>query len=152
MANMISSTPINKSKPSKRARIGSNTCPKCDITIEHQQNLACCVCELSFCIQCTKISPKLAEALKEDESNNFKWTCNVCKQNFPCMSSLSTRLKTIEENTQTRLTLMEEKMTEINLDIGKKVKKEFTLIKPTLIEEIKMEIKASLHIEARESS
>ena len=110
MATPFCSTPLVKNKNAKRARVGSNTCPKCETSItDNQSHIACSVCELSYCIDCTNISPRLAEALKEDTSHNFKWTCNGCKQNFPCMTSLSQQLKSIEETTNIRITNVEAK-------------------------------------------
>ena len=73
MASLLSSTPIVRSKTSKRARVGSNSCPRCETAItDDQQYLPCCVCELNFCIKCTGISKHLAEALEEDKTINFK--------------------------------------------------------------------------------
>ena len=38
----------------QRQRVGSNTCPKCDVTLKQEQEcISCCVCELNFCIECT---------------------------------------------------------------------------------------------------
>ena len=54
-AHLASLTPIVKSKTAnKRQRVGSNTCPKCDVTLKQEQEcISCCVCELNFCIECT---------------------------------------------------------------------------------------------------
>jgi hypothetical protein len=50
------------------------------------------------------------QALKEDTSQNFKWTCNGCKQNVPCMTNLSLQLKSIEEKTHNKISILEQKM------------------------------------------
>ena len=95
----MSSTPVDRNKTAKRARVGSNTCPKCELVITtDSQYLTCCVCELNVCNCFTNISPFLAKALKEDTTQHFKWTCNVCKQNFPSMTGLSSQLRSIKEN------------------------------------------------------
>ena len=144
MASPFCSTPMARNKSAKRARVGSNTCPKCENTItEKESHLACSVCELNYCISCTNISSGLAEALKEDTSQNFKWTCNGCKQNFPCMTSLSQRLKSIEETTNFRLNNVEDKVTELGEQMDYKIKTNIN-IRPNLIEDIKKEIKNSL--------
>ena len=91
----LTSTPINRHK---RQRMGSNACLKCEkIIYEDVEHLSCCIYELKFCSECTNISLALRQALKEDTSQNFRWTCNGCKQNFPCMTGLSLQLKSIEE-------------------------------------------------------
>ena len=147
---MMSSTPIVRNKTAKRARVGSNTCPKCDIIITtDSQCLTCCVCELNFCNGCTNISPILAKALKEDTTQNFKWTCNVCKQNFPSMTGLSSQLRSIEEKTDYRLNILEQKVTDLDTGLNKRVYEQISNVKPSLIEEIKTEIKASLQDEVR---
>ena len=106
-------TPINRHK---RQRMGSNACLKCEkIIYEDVEHLSCCIYELKFCSECTNISLALRQALKEDTSQNFKWTCNGCKQNFPCMTGLSLQLKSIEEKTHNRISILEQKM-----DMGKK--------------------------------
>ena len=67
MATPFCSTPIIRNKTAKRARVGSNTCPKCEILItDKPSHIACSVCELSYCMYCTNVSHRLAEALKED--------------------------------------------------------------------------------------
>ena len=145
MASLLSSRPIVRSKTSKRARVGSNLCPRCETPItDDQQYLPCCVRELSFCIKCNGISKHLAEAIQEDTTNNFKWTCNVCKQNFPCMSSLSVQLKTTEETTHNRLSLMEKKMQNMDENINSKIHTLFQDLRPGMLQDIKDEIKESL--------
>ena len=86
--------------------MGSNICPKCDTTLdENQDSMACCVCELDFCIECANISKILIAALAEDTTDNFKWTCNGCKQNFPCMTGVSQQLKTMEQTTHDQMAI-----------------------------------------------
>lgn len=147
-AHLASSTPMVQNK--KRSRVGSNTCPKCDSTINNEENcMQCCVCELNFCMNCTNISPALALALKEDTTQNFKWTCNVCKQNFPCMTGLAQQLTTIEEKTDKRLNKLEKQFENIDTNIDTKVKTEVKLMQSDIISQMKEEIKASLQDDVR---
>lgn len=147
---IVTSTPIVKPKNSKRARMDSSTCPKCEATLgKGSDSISCCVCELHFCTKCTNISPLLLEALNEDKSNNFKWTCNGCKQNFPCMTNLSQQLKAIDEKTHNRISNIERKMDNLQEGIGIKVKDEVAQLKSGLVDEIKSEIKMSLQDEVR---
>ena len=96
-AKLLSSTPIPR-RDSKRQRVGSNSCPKCDnIVEEDRKGLICSICELNYCIDCTSISKTLLVALREDMSDNFKWTCNGCKQNIPNLTSMTAQLKSIED-------------------------------------------------------
>ena len=89
--NLFCSTP-NDRQNQKRARVGSNTCPKCESTLKDTSEYqTCSVCELDFCIKCTGISTALMSALQEDTTNNFMWTYNCCKQNFPSMTSMKTQ-------------------------------------------------------------
>ena len=150
-AHLVNLTPIVKYKTAnKRQRVGSNTCPKCDVTLNQEQEcISCCVCELNFCIECTNILPALLSALKEDTTQNLKWTCNGCKQNFPCMTGLSPQLKTREEKTHSIISKIERKMEDINTDIGFRVKNEVASLKTGLVDEVKTEIKSSLQDEVK---
>ena len=140
------STPNTKKHP----RIGSNTCPKCETTIkENTDHLSCSVCELMYCIQCTNISKILVEALKEDTTNNFKWTCNGCKQNFPCMATLTNQLKSIEEKTDTRIRQIENKIQNITKSIEQKVNSGIQDVTPTLVDKIKKDIRVTLQDDVR---
>jgi len=42
----------------------------------------------------------MALALSEDTLQNFMWTCNYCKQNFPSLTGISAQLKSIEVTKQ----------------------------------------------------
>lgn len=143
------STPMAKSA-NKRARVGSNYCPKCEKALTDESNcMACSVCELNFCVTCTGISPILLTALIEDTSHNFKWTCNGCKQNFPCMTGLSQQLKSIETKTQSQISSLELKVEKIQVDMGQKVKTEVNQIRGELADSIKKDIKESLQDDIR---
>jgi hypothetical protein len=48
-------------------------------------------------------------------------SCNGCKQNVPCMTSLSLQLKSIEEKTHNKISILEQKMDDIHVDMGEKV-------------------------------
>jgi hypothetical protein len=78
------------------------------------------------------ISPALLSTLKEDTTQNIKWTCNDCKQNFSCMTGLSQQLKT-----NSRISKMERNMEDINTDIGFRVKNEVASLKTGLVDEVK---------------
>ena len=112
-AKLLSSTPIPR-RDSKRQRVGSNSCPKCDnIVEEDRKGLTCSICELNYCIDCTSISKTLLVALKEDMTDNFKWTCNGCKQNFPSLTNMTAQLKFIEDTKINRLSIIEDKVNEM---------------------------------------
>ncbi|KAK3094371.1 hypothetical protein FSP39_000829 [Pinctada imbricata] len=145
MAYMNTSTPINK-----RARVGSNSCPKCDKEFESEtESIMCCICELNFCHECTKIPAALLSALELDPDNNFKWTCSGCKQNFPCMTGLKLQLHSIEENTQKRLDIMDFKIASIDSNVDSKIENKISSVKKDLAQEIKEEIKNSLQDDVR---
>ena len=147
-----SSTPITKKQSLKRARVSSNLCPKCDKQINTgTDSMTCSICELDFCLDCSSISPTLLMALKEDKTENFKWTCNTCKQNFPSMTSLKTQLRSIEENTQTRLAKIEEKITTLDSGIDDKISNKITYLKSDVVKEIKDEIKAISKVKSEPS-
>lgn len=125
---MLTSTPMLKTtsvvcRP-KRPRVGSNSCPRCELIIdENRDSISCCVCELKFCIECSLISSALLAALKEDTTENFKWTCNGCKQNFPCMTNLTQQLKNIEDKTRNRMSAIEDKIESLDMGLGRESKR-----------------------------
>jgi hypothetical protein len=148
-AKLLSSTPIPR-RDSKRQRVGSNSCPKCDnIVEEDRKGLTCSICELNYCIDCTSISKTLLVVLKEDMSDNFKWTCNGCKQTFPSLTSMTAQLKSIENTTINRLSIIEDKMNEMQHGMSNKIKEEVGEIKPKIVDEIKDEIRATLQEDVR---
>jgi hypothetical protein len=55
-------------------------------------------------------------------SDNFKWTCNGCKQNFPSLTSMTAQLKSIEDTTINRLSIIEDKMNEMQHGMNDKIK------------------------------
>ena len=77
-------------------------------------------------------------------SDNFKWTCNECKQNFPSLTSMTAQLKSIENTTINRLSIIEDKMNEMQHGMSDKIKEEVGEIKPKIVDEIKDEIRATL--------
>ena len=122
----------------------------CEIEITTEINhLSCSVCELNYCISCTTISKLLVEALKEDTTNNFKWTCNGCKQNFPCMTGLRQQLKNIEEQTNERISNLEIKVKSIDTEMDANINQKFENLKPTIVKEIKDELKSELQEDVR---
>ena len=140
MSLPLSSTPKNRQRV-KRARVGSNSCPKCEKEIqENKHNITCSICELRYCLPCTNVPGAVVAALKGDIAESFKWTCNVCKYNFPCMSNLSDQLdvleesthsltkqlNTIEETTHKRLALVESSLEELDNSLDTRIQRELT--------------------------
>jgi hypothetical protein len=120
----------------------------CDnIVEEDRKGLTCSICELNYCIDCTCISKTLLVALKEDMSDNFKWTCNGCKQNCPSLTSTTAQLKSIEDTTTNRLSIIEDKINEMQHGMSDQIKEEVGVIKPKI--EIKDEIRATLQEDVR---
>lgn len=145
-AKLLSSTPISI-RDSKRQRVRSNLCPKCDnIVEEDHKGLTWSICELNYCIDCISISKTLLVALKEDIqiSDNFKWTCNGCKQTVPTLTSMTAQLKSIENKTNNRLLIIEDKINEVQHGMSDKIKEEVGAIKPKIVDEIKDEIRTTL--------
>lgn len=71
-------------------------------------------------------------ALKEDMSDNFKLTCNGFKQNFPSLTGMTAQLKYIEDTTNNRLLIIEDKMNEMQHGMSDKIKEEVGVIKQKL--------------------
>ena len=55
-------------------------------------------------------------------SDNFKWTCNGCKQNLPSLTSMTAQLKSIEDITINRLSIIEDKVNEMQHGMSDKIK------------------------------
>ena len=146
-SDLITSTPIVRSK---KPRVGSNVCPMCDVEIRDGVDyMPCSVCELCFCTMCCKINPALLFALKEDKGQNLKWTCNSCKQNFPCMTGLRNELKLIGEQTSSRLSAVEKNLAMIDTNIKDKVKDEVSAMKSDIVCNIHKEIEEKLQDSVR---
>lgn len=144
-ANLVSSTPIRK-----RARIGSNTCPKCEeVYAKDSATVNCSICDLDFCLKCSKVPQQMAELLASDKTGGFKWTCNICNFTFPSLSGISSQIKSIEDTTNKRLVKLEDDMQAMKLNIGSQVKDELHELKPSLVNEIRTEIKKTLQEDVR---
>lgn len=82
-------------------------------------------------------------------SDNFKWTCNGCKINFPSLTNMTAQLKFIEDTTISRLSIIEDKMNEMQHGMSDKIKEEVVEIKPKIVDEIKDEKRATLQEDVR---
>ena len=91
----------------------------------------------------------MALALSEDTLQNFMWTCNSCKQNFPSLTGISAQLKSIEDTTYKRLSKLEDDVHDMKTGLDEKIRGEVKTIKPSLIEEIKQDIKSTLQDDVR---
>lgn len=151
MTSHYSSTPLSGTRIQvKRIRIASNSCPKCEKVInDGNECIECGVCELIFCMECTNVSEALRQALKDDKSSNFKWTCNACKQNFPCMSGLNQKLRSIEDKTDSRLGILEAQVENLKLDMAAKITEEVQAMRQDINTDIIKEIKTSLQSDIR---
>lgn len=89
-------------------------------------------------------------ALGEDASQNFKWTCNGCKQNFPSMTNLSAQLKSIEEKTHGRINEIENNLKDLNTNIGVRVKQEVSDFREDFAAEMKEMVRCEVRKEVRE--
>lgn len=148
-SNFMSSTPLPR-RELKRQRVGSNSCPKCEATISDKSlAVTCGICELDFCLDCSKVPKQMALALSEDTLQNFMWTCNSCKQNFPSLTGISAQLKSIEDTTYKRLSKLEDDVHDMKTGLDEKIRGEVKTIKPSLIEEIKQDIKSTLQDDVR---
>ena len=78
-------------------------------------------------------------ALKDEKSENLKWTCNGCKINFPSV----TGLKALEENTSTRLTKVEDKITQLDEGIDTRIDRKVERVKEELFDEIITRVKTN---------
>jgi hypothetical protein len=74
------------------------------------------------------------------------------KQNFPSLTGISAQLKSIEDTTYKRLSKLEDDV-HVNHDmktgLEEKIRGEVKTIKPSLIEEIKQDIKSTLQDDVR---
>ena len=146
---VISSTPLNK-QAMKRARVGSDSCLKCDRMLNpNEKNYTCSICELTFCFPCTKISKKLHEAISMDKNFNFKWTCNGCNLNFPSMSSLTTQLKDIDMTNKESFKSLVKRIDQFDSKVDEKVKVKVDSLKTVVVSEVTDTIKDNVSDQIR---
>ena len=118
MAAQLASTPHGKkdNRPeSKRQRPGSCDddcstflCQKCDQTI--REKITCTCCKLHYCIQCAKISAFLYQCIRNNELDDFHWTCGGCKTMFPTLENISETLGDIKVKHERRMSELESRM------------------------------------------
>ncbi|MES9884666.1 MAG: hypothetical protein ABW185_27800 [Sedimenticola sp.] len=109
----------------------------------------CSVCDLIFCFECTHISEDLHAALIANPETNFKWTCNACKQNFPSMNNIKTSFQLLDSKNEARMTSLEEKIDNIQINVASKVKEQVTDMKKEVVQEITEQIMGKLSNEVR---
>ena len=134
----------------KRARIGSNSCPKCDVDLSECEGVVLCsVCEINFCITCAKVPLEML-AFMNSGASNVLWTCSSCKANFPSMSSMKSAINNLDNKNDERFQKLEDKLGKIDDTIHRKVRQEINEVKTTLTENIKQEVRGILGDQLRD--
>ena len=99
----------------------------------------CSVCELHFCVPCSKISRELAHYIL-NSGDNLKWTCNSCKANFPTFSSLKSAIENLDEKNSQRLDSPEITVQNMDRNLRTRVNQEVNAMKVTVTSEIKQSV------------
>ena len=138
----------------KRARIGSENCPKCDQVIGgNDQSILCSVCELTFCKNCAKLPEDFFTLIKSG-AYNLMWTCQSCKSNFPSLSNVRSAITNLDNKNDVRFGKLEHKLDNIDATINQKVKQEVKDMKQELksdiVKEVKNTFSSQLRTELRE--
>lgn len=146
----ITSTPVVGSR-TKRKRMGSVECLKCDKTINlaNDAYYTCSVCALDVCFPCTGISKSMHKSIQEEGYDCFMWTCRGCTQNFPSINKVNSSLATLDKKNDLRLLSLEEKIDNLDSTINNKIHEGISQMKSEVVDEISEKIQQKLKIEVR---
>lgn len=129
----------------KRQRPGSSDddcsaylCQKCDESTHDK--ITCTCCKLHYCLRCAKITALLYQCIRNNELENFHWTCQGCKAMFPSLENISGTLKDIQVKHERRMTLLEGRMDKLEFKTIEEVKSSVSEMKEGIVTEIKEDI------------
>lgn len=122
-------------------------CNKCDFVSDRA--VYCAGCKLSFCLTCAKISRKLYECIKDDDTDSFHWTCRSCTSMFPSLQTISDSLQTITARHESRMTTIESRMDNLEQVTKDEVKTQVSSMKDDIISSLKSDINSM--VDARNS-
>ena len=146
----ITYTPVVGSR-TKRKRMGSVECLKCDKTINlaNDAYYTCSVCALDVCSPCTGISKSMHKSIQEEGYDCFMWTCRGCTQNFPSINKVNSSLATLDKKNDFRLLSLEEKIDNLDSTVYNKIHEGISQMKSEVVDEISERIQHKLKIEVR---
>lgn len=79
-------------------RINVKKCGQCEeIFSKKQKAMNCNICKYWFCLECSHVSSKLYDALKNESSANLPFNCDGCVRLLPSLTDIAARCKSFEE-------------------------------------------------------
>ena len=146
----ITSTPVVASR-TKRKRMGSVECLKCDKSINLAQDPynTCSVCALDVCFTCTGISKAMHKTSQEEGNDCFLWTCRGCTQNFPSINKVNSPLATLDKKNDIRLSSLEEKIDNLDDTINNKIHEGIREMKTEVVDDTTERIQERPKLEVR---
>ena len=134
----------------KRQRPGSSDedcstflCQKCDQNIHDKVTCSCC--KLHYCLQCAKISAILFQCIRNNELQNFHWTCSACTSMFPSLENISGTLNDIKVKHEHRMNTIENRMDNLEISIKQEIKTSVSAMKKDIVDDIKQEVKQDIN-------
>ena len=134
----------------KRQRPGSSDedcstflCQKCDQNIHDKVTCSCC--KLHYCLQCAKISAILYQCFRNNELQNFHWTCSACTSMFPSLENISGTLNDIKVKHEHRMNIIENRMDNLEISTKQEIKTSVSAMKKDIVDDIKQEVKQDLN-------
>lgn len=100
--------------PKVNARINSKNCGQCDVGFKKsQKSMNCSICKYWFCLDCSHVSGKLYDCLKNESTANLPFNCDGCLRILPKLTemgmNIDNQLKQIKE-CETKIKEVEESM------------------------------------------
>lgn len=82
--------------------VNSKSCAQCESVFKKsQKSLNCQLCAHWFCLECSHVSVKLYEALKNEPSRNVPFNCDGCTRLLPKITELGNAIKQQNERVDT---------------------------------------------------
>lgn len=121
MASKASKTDQQKCpSPGTATRSNQKQCAQCDqLFKKNQRSMNCNVCSYWFCLDCSHVSGKLYDVLRNETTPNLPFNCDGCLRLLPKLNEIGLKL----ESHSKQLIVFDRKFQDIEESINEKVNK-----------------------------
>lgn len=95
----------------QHSKVNSKQCGQCEEAFSKKQKaMNCSVCKFWFCLDCSHVSNKLYETLKNETSSNLPFNCDGCVRLLPSLTDIAARCKSFEDKIHEMENTMDERI------------------------------------------
>ncbi|ESO94952.1 hypothetical protein LOTGIDRAFT_160705 [Lottia gigantea] len=119
-------------------------CVMCEVNFDGSdcKCIICDMCDLSFCLPCSKIQRELYDCIMNDSTNSVK----VCSKNFPRFCEMSSNLRKIENDNKEKLRFIEEKIDRVEQSVPQLISSEVKKLREKVTSDLNQDIDSRVTI------